>query len=270
MKRRPPKYKSSKPLKNIFQSVKNALSAAWKIVPFAVVFGFFYFTFFGVRQLLLADSFFQVAVMKVFPKGILTDTQYQELERYGRGMNLLEVDLKRLKRYIETNPDVRYAHILRRLPNELEIYLTKRIPKFQLRVSPQGQFYTVDSEGVVMRVSKTADPALPVFIHYTHSVRHLDLLDGYQHPMWQKMQQILDILRTDDMVKNEKIPTIALEAPALLTFSMTNGPDLKIASPEDLSSQKMAALGRLLTGAERQQLAYIDLSRQDIVVKYKT
>lgn len=241
----------------------------WKSIPTLLIAAVFYFSFFSVKDLLSADAYFQVATLKIFPRGILSDQEYQALEQRATGLNILKADLRKIRAMIEMNPKVKQADVIRKLPNELEILLTPRKPAMQLKGALRGLFYTLGEDGVVMSSSETRDLSLIELTHLDYSTRNLKPLDRYSDPAWYKLEGILEFLRKNDATKREKIDRIQVDKMGNFTISFIGGLDIVLRDTSDLTTQKMIALGNLLASEERNLIAYIDLRHIDLILKYK-
>ncbi len=269
MRKRSNRGKSKNIFVRLFEKIFLLFFLLWKSIPILIIAAIFYFSFFGVKDLLSADSHFQIASLKIFPRGILTDQEYQALERRSTGVNLLKADLRTLRAMIETNPKVKQADVVRKLPNELEITLTPRKVAMQFRTSPRGPFYTLGEDAVVMSSADSRDLSLIEFSNFDYAAKRLSPLDRYSDPSWHKLQSILDSLKKHDATKREKVDRVSVDKTGNFTVSFVGGLELVLRDTSDMTNQKMIALGNLLASPERDLIAYIDLRHLDIILKYK-
>jgi len=269
MPKRSGRGKSKNIIVSFFDKIISLCIFIWKSVPVLIIAGIFYFSFFSVKDLLSADAYFQIASLKIFPRGILTEQEYQALERRSTGVNLLKADLRKLTAMIEKNPKVRQASVIRKLPNELEIFLTPRKAARQLKTSPRGAYYTLGEDGIVMAVSDVRDPALLQLLHFDYPVKKFALLDRYQDAALRKLDSVINALSQNDATKKEKISTVSVDKTGSFSVAFSDGVEILLRDTGDLTNQKMMALGNLLQSEERQLIAYIDLRHLDIILKYK-
>ncbi len=241
----------------------------FKCLPITIFIALLYFTFFGVRETLFADPYFQVSLLKVFPKGILTSDEYRDLEREAGGKNLLHINLERVSSVIKSNPNIKYASIVRRLPNELEIYITPRIPLTELHLTPKGESYVMDDEGIVMSVSKSPNYNLIQFSNYYYPKKKLEVLEKYQHDSLKKLPKVLQAFQENDVSKREKIDMISVDHLGNFSIFLVDGPELRICENVKANLLKLGPIANILKTDERYQLAYIDLCLNDVVVQRK-
>ena len=245
------------------------LALIWKCAPLLLIGLALGALFFGARESLYADPYFQVQTLTVFPKDVLMNEQYAKLEREVGGKNLLNLNLTRLVSLILSDPHIKSANLLRRLPNELEIVLTPRKPLVQLVFSPRGPFYTIDEEGVVMAISRTPNPVLIQALneHYPH--KKLDIFDRYQDGSLTKIPGLLNAFQKNQMTQSERMNSVSVDHLGNFSIVLSDGLELRVCTDVESNLKKLAAAPNLLTGEARNQLAYIDLCLKDVVVRKK-
>ena len=239
----------------------------WKTLPLTLALGFFYLTFFGVHRFLYADPYFQIRMVKVFPKGILNAEEYGILERRCANSSILDFDLKDLADFIEANPRVKQAKVYRHLPSELEIFIVPRTPLVELRLSPKGDYYELDQDGVVMAKSKMPDPALVTLEHFDYSKKSLNIFDFYDYDAYKKLPGILETFRQNKVTAEETISKIAVDHLGNYSIFLLNGPELKICQNVTENLLKLNAIGDLMNTGKRSEIEYMDLCLDDVVIQ---
>ncbi len=256
-------------LTSVARFVWGLLKLTWRSLPAIGVAGFFYFSFFGIQHLLSADPYFQIQALRIFPKGVLSLGEYDQLEKMCTGANLLTIDLNRLAAFVRRNPNVKNVQVVRHLPNELEIFMVPRKPQFQLWLGPRARFYTIDEDGAVVKVVDRLDPSLLLIEHPSYAKKALAPLEQYKPIFWEKFLEVVRIFRTHAATKDERIRKVTIDPNAHFSFLLANGPVIRIAEIADYTDEKGVALAKMLRSEERQRLDYVDLRHQDIVVRFK-
>ncbi len=260
-------YKKSSFLKwlgSIFQSI---ISLVWKILPFGFALALIYFTFFGIHEVLHADPYFQIKAIKIFPRGILSTEEYQTLERKCARTNILDYNLKSLSDFLLANPRVKEAKVYRRLPSDLDIFIVPRNPFVQLHLSPNGDYYTVDEEGIVMAKSKQKMPEIPVLSHYEYSKKSFNILERYQFEAFSKLSGIVKEFQANPLTKTEQISEFSVDHLGNYSIFLTNGPELKICQNASENLQKLDVVPELLAREKRTAIQYIDLCFDNVIVQ---
>ncbi len=256
-------------LRDVFEAFNWCLGLFWKAAPLLILTAAVYSGFFGIRNVLYADPYFQINVLKVFPKGVLTSDEYTGFEREIRGRSLLGINLERLSSVIKSNPRVKRVSILRHLPAELEIFIVPRDPIASLALSPKGEFYTIDDDGVVMAISKSPAPDLIQFSNYYYSHKKLDVFDKYRDASIKALPVILKAFRENEVTKEEIIRTISMDPLGNFSIGLMGGPTLRVCDDIALGLQKLSATRNLLAPPERGRIVNIDLCLNDVVVERK-
>ncbi|MBI4388218.1 MAG: hypothetical protein HY582_04175 [Candidatus Omnitrophica bacterium] len=225
--------------------------------------------FFGIREVLYADPYFQVASVKIYPNGILTSSQYQQVEKECTGQNLLKLDFKHLIIVAKANPYVKDVKIRRKLPGELEILLGVRKAAAELQLVPKGEFYTVDEEGVVVSTSKNSQIDTLILTHYDYKKKRLDLFERYNEEGIHRALGLFQAFKQHEIMKNEKVEHIAIDHLGNLTVYLVNGPAIRTCGNATFELQKLNAMHHLFQGEERNRIGSVDACGKDVVVQYR-
>ncbi len=241
----------------------------WEKIAFFLFAGAVLLSFFGIREILYADSYFQVASVKIYPNGILTPVQYQQVEKECTGQNLLKLDFKHLITITKANPYVKDVKIRRKLPGELEILLGVRKAVAELQLVPNGEFYTVDEEGVVVSALKNSLADTLRLTHYDYQKKRMDLFESYNKEKIQQVMSLLQAFNQHTIMKNEKVEHIAIDHLGNLTVYLLNGPAIRTCGNATFELQKLNAMQHLFQGDERNRLASLDVCGKDVVAQYR-
>jgi len=248
---------------------KRLLKIVFKAVPFGFTFGVASFVFFGVRQMLHADPYFQVERIAVFPSGLLATSEYQFLENQARGQSLLELDLKRISRSLERNPKIKRAEVVRILPNQLNVFLATRAPFIQVQLKEEGPYYLVSSDQLVVSVEEWPKPDLMVLEDLNSEKKTCSIGTLYQNKHFRSLFNLLEFAKTDPSLNSETISKLAMDQLGNVTLILNDGIELKTGEELALSGSARAVLKSLLKSKERSQILYIDLRYRDLIVKKK-
>ena len=243
---------------------------SFKILPLIVIAGSVSFVSFGVKQMLQADPYFQVERVTVFPSGILTQSEYQFLEHETRSRSLVEVDLGKISKNLERNPKIKRAEVVRTLPNQLNVLLTMRLPFIQIQFKPNGSFYTVSSDQLVLSNSGSPKPDLVVLQDFGAEKKIYSVGTLYQNKYFYRLPSVLDFIRTNSILSSETISQMSMDQLGNITLFLKDGLELRFSNEIGLSDAKRAVLSSLLKSNERNQILYIDLRYQDIIVKKRS
>ncbi|PIQ86288.1 MAG: hypothetical protein COV74_05330 [Candidatus Omnitrophica bacterium CG11_big_fil_rev_8_21_14_0_20_45_26] len=264
------KRKSSGKKRNKSQGVIGFLfRTAWKALPFVLILTVLASAWIGAKQLLYADPYFQISAITIFPRGVLSQTEYERLETTCRSQNLLEINLDQINRIVRSNPNVKDARILRKLPNEIEISLISRNPVAQLQLMPNGHWYLLDEEGIVMEVLKAAKSEFLMLTQYDYQTNKLALFDRYRDESLPRILKFLEIFKQNSVSKNEQIDSIAIRQNDMYSIFLHKGPELRMCGNLSLGFEKIDAIEPLLKGPERFGLSYVNLCLDDVVVQEK-
>lgn len=267
------KRRSSSSKKMKFRSFGESISRLFffmvKAVPaFALIFLIFWI-FSEARQFLYADSHFQVASFKIFPKGILTQDEYNRIEKEIGGKNLLTVDLKNISSFIKRNPYVKNVNVSRKLPQEIEIVIEPRRPLAELHLTQTGETYTLDQDGVVMSVNKIPNTNAVQLYHLFYPKKKLSLLDHYQSDSFKKLPIFLNAFKENSVTKQEILRDVSIDHLGNFSAHLHDGLELKVCQDFISNLQKLSPIANVLRTDERNALSYVDLCLSDVVVQRK-
>lgn len=217
-----------------------------------------------------ANPYFLVERITVFPSGLLTNSEYQFLDRQARGMSLLELDLKKISGNLERNPKIARAEVVRILPNQINVFLTRRTPIIQIQLKPKGPYYLVARDQMVLLVEETPVPELEVLEDYSSAKKSYSLGSLYQNKYFQSLSSILDSIKEDPILSSETVAKLTMDELGNITLMLNDGIELKTAGTLRISPNAKAVLGSLLKSDQRNQILYIDMRYRDLIVKRKS
>ncbi|MBI4000118.1 MAG: FtsQ-type POTRA domain-containing protein, partial [Candidatus Omnitrophica bacterium] len=213
-------FKSFRRLGNLF--VKSGLRA----VPLGLMVVAVCFIFFGVRQMVHADPYFQVERITVFPSGLLNSLEYQFLDNETRNKSLFEVDLKKISKNLEKNPKIKRAEAVRVLPNQLNIFLATRLPLLQVQLQPQGSYYSVAGDQLILSSRTVPRPDLMVLEDFSAQKKSYSIGTLYQNKYFQELFHLLELLKADPLLKVETISKLGMDHLGNVTLVLKDGIEL--------------------------------------------
>lgn len=242
----------------------------WKALPWGMAFGFIGFFSLGVKQMLHANPYFQVEMIKVFPSGVLTESELRFLEAETRGRSLLEVDLKEISRRLERNPKVKRAEVVRSLPKQLSIFIATRFPFIQVKLKEEGPYYLVASDQLVLSGQISPRPDLLILEDFGASKKSYTVGSLYENRDFYLLFDLLEALKSDPVLAEQNISKLSMDQLGNLTLVLQDGIELRIGRVLNLSENARAVLNSLLSSETRNQILYVDLRYRDMIVKKKS
>ncbi len=249
---------------------RSFISIIWKSLPFGIASFFILFLFFGVRQMLHADPFFQIEKITVFPAGILNASELHFLEVKTKGKSLLEINLKELSQNLERNPKVERAEVVRILPRELNVYLIKRIPMLQVQTKPNGPYYLISKDQVITAINKQARPDILILEDHNASQKKYSVGMLYQNSNFESLHNIFILIQNETSLRKENLIKMTTDQMGNISLFLKDGLELKVGKELNLSPAAQMVLGSLLKSKDRSGYLYLDLRYRDIIIKKKT
>jgi len=239
------------------------------MLPFGIASFLILFLFFGVRQMLHADPYFQVEKITVFPAGILSEAELHFLEVKTKGKSLIDINLKELSQNLERNPNVERAEVVRILPKQLNIYVMKRLPMLQIQLRPDGPYYFISNDQLVTAIQEQARPDLLVLEDYGSPKKNYSVGMLYQNPHFASLRSILNSIRNEPIFRRELLTKLTTDNMGNVSLFLKDGLELKMGKQLNLSEGAQMALNSVLKSQERNEMLYLDLRYRDIIVKKK-
>ena len=241
-----------------------------KLVPFAITAGVVGFIFIGVRQMLYADPYFRVNQVTVFPSGILTEAEHHFLEHETRQRSLIAIDLKELSRSLERNPNVKRAEVNRILPDQLNIFLTTRLPFIQIQLKQGGPYYLIASDQLVLAVEAEPRSNLILLEDFNPEKKTYSVGTLYRNKYFQELFDIFGSLARDPLLNTETVLKLEMDQTGNVNIVLKDGVELRVGSRLMLSDDSRAVLSSILRSDQRHDILYVDMRYRDIIVKKKS
>jgi cell division septal protein FtsQ len=146
---------------------------------------FFHSPYFDVKEIRWRG------VQRINPSEL--NTQFQ----YVMGKSLIYLNISDLHSTLLTNPWVKEAVVRKVLPNQVDVFITERVPA-AVEIDPRSNRMILrDSDGVILEEGKESGGDLPRMIHYTpeaykNALTVASLLSTRKH-------SVIDLSRPDDI-----------------------------------------------------------------------
>lgn len=241
-----------------------------KGLPWGLAFGLVGLLSLSVKQMLHADPYFQVELIKVFPSGVLTGSEHQFLEAQTRGRSLFDINLKEISRHLERNPKVKRAEAVRALPKQLSIFIATRSPFIQIQLKEGGSYYLAASDQLVLSAQSSPRPDLAVLEDFGSAKKSYSVGSLYQNKDFYLLFDLLEALKTDPLLGKQNVSRLSRDQLGNLTLIFQDGIELKIGKSVSFPESARAVLRSLLSSEDRNQILYIDLRYRDMIIKKKS
>jgi len=268
-KRKRRKLSSSLTWKATKGFVRLVFQGILKASPLLFLGGIGFGIFWGIREELYADPGFLIQKIEVLPEGALSPAALQELEKLYLNQNLLKVSLTQIQSGIEKDPKIQEARVIREFPKTLRIETRKRIPSVQVQHEPNGLYYSVAEDGVLLGQDFQRNKNL--LLVEVFEARGLKPETGKKLPLPGLSE---GIALTKAFVRHpwgrfEKIERVRLDHLGNVSLVLSQGPELRFGREPEKKLNRLSLLESLLKGPDRGRIVYVDLQYQDLIVRKK-
>lgn len=237
--------------------------------PFGVASFLFLFLFFGIRQMLHADPYFQIERITVFPAGLLNSSELRFLEDKAKGKSSLEINLKELSQTLERNPKIERAEVVRILPKQLNVYLIKRMPMLQVQFNPNRPFYLISSDQIITAIIYQSRPDLLILEDYQAGKKNYSVGMLYRNANFDSLRRIFLSIQNEPSLRSENLIKMTTDGMGNISLFLKDGLELKMGKQLNLSPASQMVLESLLKSKDRGEYLYLDLRYRDIILKKK-
>lgn len=196
----------------------------------AVVSGVAWLVLMGVQtfgqMLFWGNDQYRIRQFDFSSDGILSPAHIREYVQLREGKNLFAVDLKQIRRDLESVPVVRTAEVRRVLPDTLHVRVSERVPLARIGVMNDQYFLAVDHDGHLFGPGARTSQ-LPVITGYheaglrsgrvIHDDRFLDAL------------RVLDLCEQRAIGREVRIRSIDVRHMEYLELILADGAEVRLA-----------------------------------------
>lgn len=240
-----------------------------KLVPLAMVALVGGAIFLGVRQVLYADSQLQVKTITVEPPLAISIRERQALEAKFLGKNVFLVDLKKIARDLEQDPEIARARVIRRFPSHLDIRIDRREPVGFIRFTPRDRFGLISEDGMILDV--LPKPTLGMLLIEAVFMNPSNLRIGFQirHKGFQEAVAFVKAYGNHEMAKSYALSKAAFDPLGNVSIQLGSGPEIRLGRTPVERISSLAKIVHLLSTDESLAIQYIDLQFDNVIVKKK-
>lgn len=241
----------------------------FSILPIAAVILTAGALFMGVREFLYADAGLGIQEIVVNPSTALTIGQRQDLESRWLGKNMFQVDLQRIARSLEKDPQIQTARVFRHFPSTLVLEVERRIVRAQIRFSPKGKFALISEDGVILDILPKQD-AMSLLIEAFHAgIRAPRPGDRVQIRGFEEGMKFLKAFSGAPLSRDETITRLAFDHLGNVTVTFGAGPSVRLGRRPLERLEALEEIRVLLEGEGRGRIEYVDLQYGHVIVKRK-
>lgn len=225
--------------------------------------------FFGVREALYADSTLSIGRIVVEPADALSAARRKELDERFLGKNILRVNLEKIARELEANPEIRTARVTRRMPALLKIQIEARKPVALIRFSPRGPLGLISEDGVILDVLPQPAASLIIFEAFDAGIRQPKFGDRFRHPGFLEAVKFLKAFWGHPLARLETVTKITLDSFGNVTVTLRGDLQVRLGRRPAERFSAMEKVVPLLEREDRKQIEYVDLQFDSVIVKRK-
>lgn len=224
----------------------------------------------GIQKYLYADPYFRLDVIRVKSDLPFTSKEVEKISGLKLGENLLAIDLDRISKSIEKNPQIKRVDVKRALPNTIEIDVVRRFEVFQVRPRGQGRYFAIDDQGIILPKSDVSPLKGLVLIDDGNvPKRPVGIGDQYRTKNLDAFKALYQYVIQESELAGERIETMLVDHLGNFTVYLTGGFEVRLGKSYVKNLKKLRGLKNLLQSDERSKIEYLDLQYQDVVVKMK-
>lgn len=249
-------------------------SLVWALIVCAILVGLSYGWSLG-RKKILDTGLFSLRTIEITTDGAwVTAEQVKRWAGIREGMNILDIDLSRVRRDLELVPQVKSASVERVLPHLLRVRVVEREPVARIQslaIRDKGSFvpttYYIDSEGVIIPGPQAGEVALDLLprlesLPLIRGIPQRDLFPGKKvnSPSVDGALRLLASFLACEMAGQIEVVAIDVSIPGLMTVRSSDGAAVVLASTDVEEQLRRWRLVRDTCAGLGKAISYLDLS----------
>ncbi len=267
------KKKRKKSSKNFFSGIFSLIGGTFRlllkvtpVVAIALIIGF---GFFGVKKALYADSALSIQKIVITPNDSLPASKQQQVESKWLGKNILKLDLKKIAKDLEQDPNVRVAEVTRHLPAILKVEIQKRTAAVYIQLAPRGLYGVISEDGVILDVVKESNPSLVLIEAYGGDQKEPKTGMRVKQRGYSEAIKFLKAFWNHALSRRETVSKMSLDHLGNLTIFLGGGPEVRLGRHPSDRLEAFERIETLLEKESRTQIEYVDLQFDNVIVKRK-
>ena len=241
----------------------------FRVFPFVALGLILGLLFFGVRRVLYADSSLTVQKIMVDPIDGLSSTERQSLESRLLGKNILKIDVHRVAKELEKDPEIQIARVTRHLPSLLQIEVEKRKPIAFIQLSPRGSFGLISEDGMILDVVRDHNTSLVLVEAYGLDKKEPHMGLKVKQKGFQEAMKFLKAFWEHPLAHQETVTKMSLDHLGNVSVILGSGPEIRLGRQPFETLGSIEKIIPLLEGENRKGIEYVDLQFDNVIVKRK-
>lgn len=262
--------KSGGSWKSVGRFFSDSAKAFFKVMPALVIMFALGATFLGVREALYADPNLTIQKVVVEPPDALAHAQQEKIESAVLGKNILQFDIQSVTSRLEKDPNVLAAHVVKKLPSQLYIEITRREAVAVIRFSPGGNYGVVSADGMILDLVTEKNVSGVVLEATGFSMKQPSIGTQIRDRSFFEAIKFLKAYQIHPMAQFEPLTKIALDHLGNISITLGQGPVIRLGHRP---SERLTALEKMLPVLQsegRAKIDYVDLQFDNAIVKQKT
>lgn len=196
-----------------------------------------------------------------------SNLDFEKLARL-KGKNIFKVNLKEIHRdFLRIYPDAGRVRVLRKLPNQIFIEVTPRIPF--ARFSWSGQSGIIDRDGYVISRNPRDIEKLPLVTGFSSTDVNLRSGNVSGSKVFNLAVDVIETFRSIDSLNSYHLQKVDVSSPSRINIFLNQ--DLHVIIDKEHILQKLNLLEIILSKSQidQNQIYYIDLRFREPVVRVR-
>ncbi len=260
------RYKKKKPVKNRAMTIKQSIRILFKSTFFALMIVGMSLVFIFIHDVLTQCDYFKSEILTVEGGQRLTPDQILKIANIEKGVNLVSLNLKTIRKRLRAHPWIAEADIRRTFPRRIAIHIREQEP---MAVLDFGKQFLVNKDGVIFKEAQASE------------MTGMPILSGIDYSDWKTLEtpgsrvfvSVLEILHmsrlSETILPNTKIKNIHVDREIGLTLEI-DGPVRTIQLGYGGYRKKYSRLKKILSYIEDNEdipfLEKIDLRNSNHIV----
>ncbi len=240
-----------------------------KLLPLILVVGAIVAAVWGVRAALFSDTSFMIQKIDVRPAHELAPEKRQSLETRYLGKNLLRVDIQRIARDLEMDPEIKYANVIRRFPSTLEVDIKRRKSVAYIQFAPRSDYGLISDDGMILDVTSKPNPSAVLVEAFSMGVSKPGIGMQVKGQGYLELVRFLNAFWASPIAQNYSVLTAALDHLGNVSVTMSNGLVIRLGRNPYGRLEALGKIIPLLEDEDRSKIEYVDVQFDDVIVKRK-
>ncbi len=241
----------------------------WKLLPIVVIAGVLVYAGFVVKKGLCEDRWLRVQFIRIMPPDALSPQSIRTLEDKILGKNILVLDLKKIAATIELGPGAQSVRVVREMPTTIRVEIQKRRPIANVQLKPGGPYAIVADDGFIIDIRAALDPAWILVEDFSEPFKEPRIGARLQNKGFAEALRFMKVYKSHELASRETVTRVMLDPNGYVTIRLGEGPDFKLGRKASESMTVLTNAVYVLQTKTRENIEYMDLQYNRVVVKEK-